>query len=145
MSSSSWFAAVTAKEQPSARAAKPTRLRRVCQPGEQRDVPAPADCETLIQPSGQVPNPGRLVVVIMRGRSCVEKEETVFTGLEQPTHILMILVLAFLLFGAKRLPEIGRSLGTGLREFKHSISGETPPTAIDGDSETLSAGREDSH
>jgi sec-independent protein translocase protein TatA len=36
---------------------------------------------------------------------------------------VLLLVLALLLFGAKRLPEIGRSLGTGMREFKNSVSG----------------------
>jgi sec-independent protein translocase protein TatA len=46
-----------------------------------------------------------------------------FTGLENPTHILMLLVLAVLFFGVKRLPEIGRSLGTGMREFRESITG----------------------
>jgi len=41
-----------------------------------------------------------------------------------PTEIILLLLLALLLFGAKRLPEIGRSLGTGMREFKDSVSGE---------------------
>ncbi|HZD86384.1 MAG TPA: twin-arginine translocase TatA/TatE family subunit [Gaiellaceae bacterium] len=49
------------------------------------------------------------------------------TGWTSPTHIILILLLALLLFGAKRLPEIGRSLGTGMREFKDSISGNAPP------------------
>jgi sec-independent protein translocase protein TatA len=40
-----------------------------------------------------------------------------------PLEIVLLLVLALLLFGAKRLPEIGRSLGSGMREFKDSISG----------------------
>lgn len=40
-----------------------------------------------------------------------------------PLEIVLLLVLALLLFGAKRLPEIGRSLGTGMREFKDSVSG----------------------
>ena len=48
------------------------------------------------------------------------------TGWTSPTHIILILALALLLFGAKRLPEIGRSLGTGMREFKDSISGHMP-------------------
>jgi sec-independent protein translocase protein TatA len=39
-------------------------------------------------------------------------------------EIVLLLVLALLLFGAKRLPEIGRSLGTGMREFKDSVSGK---------------------
>jgi len=43
-----------------------------------------------------------------------------------PVHIAILLLIALLLFGGKRLPEIGRSLGTGMREFKDSISGNTP-------------------
>lgn len=38
------------------------------------------------------------------------------------TEILLILVVVLLLFGAKRLPEIGASFGKGIREFKKSIS-----------------------
>jgi len=40
-----------------------------------------------------------------------------------PGEIVLLLLLALLLFGAKRLPEIGRSLGKGMREFKDSVSG----------------------
>jgi sec-independent protein translocase protein TatA len=40
-----------------------------------------------------------------------------------PMEIILLLALALLLFGAKRLPEIGQSLGTGMREFKDSLSG----------------------
>jgi len=39
-------------------------------------------------------------------------------------EIILLLLLALLLFGAKRLPEIGRSMGRGLREFKDSVSGK---------------------
>jgi sec-independent protein translocase protein TatA len=46
-------------------------------------------------------------------------------GLDNPLHIAFLLVVLLLVFGAKRLPEIGRSIGTGMREFKDSISGET--------------------
>ena len=46
------------------------------------------------------------------------------TGWTSPTHIVLLLLIALLLFGAKRLPEIGRSLGTGMREFKDSITGK---------------------
>jgi sec-independent protein translocase protein TatA len=49
------------------------------------------------------------------------------TGLTQPWHIVLILLIALLLFGGKRLPEIGRSLGSGMREFKDSITGNNPP------------------
>ena len=41
-----------------------------------------------------------------------------------PLEIVGLLLLALLLFGAKRLPEIGRSLGRGMREFKESLSGK---------------------
>ena len=42
------------------------------------------------------------------------------TGLTQPWHIVLILLIALLLFGGKRLPEIGRSLGKSLAEFKRA-------------------------
>ncbi len=45
-------------------------------------------------------------------------------GLDNPIHILLLLVVVLLVFGAKRLPEIGRSLGDGMRGFKESIHGE---------------------
>ncbi len=45
-------------------------------------------------------------------------------GLDNPLHIAFVLVLLLLVFGAKRLPEMGRSMGAGLRGFKESISGE---------------------
>ncbi len=45
-------------------------------------------------------------------------------GLDNPIHIAFVLVLLLLVFGAKRLPELGKSLGAGLRGFKESISGE---------------------
>ena len=44
-------------------------------------------------------------------------------GLDNPLHILLLLVVVLLVFGAKRLPEIGRSLGDGMRGFKDSLSG----------------------
>ena len=52
-------------------------------------------------------------------------------GLDNPVHLAFLLLVVLLVFGAKRLPEIGRSLGTGLRGFKESIS--TEPTATHGD------------
>ena len=48
-------------------------------------------------------------------------------GLDNPLHIAFLVVILLLVFGAKRLPEIGRSLGSGMREFKQSITGESPP------------------
>lgn len=46
------------------------------------------------------------------------------TGLENPTHILFVLVIAVLVFGPKRLPDLGRSLGSGIREFRHSLASD---------------------
>ena len=48
------------------------------------------------------------------------------TGLTQPWHIVLILLIALLLFGGRRLPEIGRSLGSGMREFKETLTGHNP-------------------
>jgi sec-independent protein translocase protein TatA len=45
-------------------------------------------------------------------------------GLDNPLHIAFLVVILLLVFGAKRLPEIGRSLGSGMREFKDSITGD---------------------
>lgn len=41
-----------------------------------------------------------------------------------PWELLIVLVIALVIFGPKRLPEMGRSLGKGLREFKSSVSGK---------------------
>jgi sec-independent protein translocase protein TatA len=46
-------------------------------------------------------------------------------GLDNPVHILLLLLVVLLVFGAKRLPEIGRSLGEGMRGFKDSLSGDS--------------------
>ena len=46
-------------------------------------------------------------------------------GLDNPLHIAFLVVILLLLFGAKRLPEIGRSLGSGMREFKDSVTGNS--------------------
>jgi sec-independent protein translocase protein TatA len=43
----------------------------------------------------------------------------------QPTHLLFILVVALLVLGPKRLPEVGRTLGSGLRDFRQAINGES--------------------
>jgi sec-independent protein translocase protein TatA len=43
----------------------------------------------------------------------------------QPTHLLFILVVALLVLGPKRLPEVGRTLGNGMRDFRSAINGES--------------------
>ncbi len=45
----------------------------------------------------------------------------------QPTHLLFVLIVALLVLGPKRLPEVGRALGRGLRDFRSAISGEETP------------------
>jgi sec-independent protein translocase protein TatA len=59
-------------------------------------------------------------------------------GLDNPLHLAILLLVVLLLFGAKRVPEIGRSLGEGIRDFKDSITGvvDRPPPA---DTESLTA------
>jgi sec-independent protein translocase protein TatA len=46
-------------------------------------------------------------------------------GLDNPLHLAFLAIMLLLVFGAKRLPEMGRSLGAGLRGFRESIGGET--------------------
>jgi sec-independent protein translocase protein TatA len=45
----------------------------------------------------------------------------------QPWHLIVLAVVAVLLFGAKRLPELGKGLGEGLKGFKEGIRGITDP------------------
>jgi sec-independent protein translocase protein TatA len=56
------------------------------------------------------------------------------SGLTNPTHLALIAMIALIVLGPKRLPELGRSLGSGLREFRDAISGSEQrrePAAID--------------
>ena len=48
-----------------------------------------------------------------------------FEGLLQPTHLIVILIIAMITFGPKKLPELGKGLGEGIRGFKKAMS-ETP-------------------
>ena len=50
-----------------------------------------------------------------------------FTGLASPTHLIILLVIVLLVFGAKRLPELGRSLGQGIQEFKEVLNSNDKP------------------
>lgn len=47
-----------------------------------------------------------------------------FEGLFQPMHLLVLLGIALLIFGPKKLPELGKGLGDGIRIFKSSIRGD---------------------
>ena len=46
-----------------------------------------------------------------------------FEGLFQPMHLLVIFAIALLVFGPKKLPELGKGLGEGIRSFKEGVSG----------------------
>jgi sec-independent protein translocase protein TatA len=54
-----------------------------------------------------------------------------FEGLFQPMHLLVILFIALLVFGPKKLPELGKGLGEGIRSFKKSVSGEDESKPVD--------------
>jgi sec-independent protein translocase protein TatA len=56
-------------------------------------------------------------------------------GLDNPIHIAFLLILLLLVFGARRLPEMGRSLGSGMRGFKDALTGESSQPAIPADQE----------
>ena len=45
-----------------------------------------------------------------------------FTGLASPSHLLVVLVIILLLFGAKRIPGLAKGLGTGIKEFREGVS-----------------------
>ena len=52
-----------------------------------------------------------------------------FEGLFQPTHLLVIFGIALLVFGGKKIPELGKGIGEGIRGFKFAMKEEEkPPT-----------------
>jgi sec-independent protein translocase protein TatA len=46
-----------------------------------------------------------------------------FSSILEPSHLIVVLVIALLVLGPKRLPDAGRALGQGLKEFRSSVSG----------------------
>jgi len=56
-------------------------------------------------------------------------------GLFQPTHLLLILIVAMLLFGPKKLPELGKALGESIRGFKEAINSSGEDKKESNDSE----------
>jgi len=59
-----------------------------------------------------------------------------FEGLFQPMHLLVIIIIALFVFGPKRLPELGKGLGDGIRSFKNAMNGshDEGPGTTSGDS-----------
>ena len=47
----------------------------------------------------------------------------------QPTHLLILVIVLLVLFGGKKLPELGKGLGEGLKSFKEGLKGVSEPTA----------------
>ena len=62
-----------------------------------------------------------------------------FEGLFQPMHLLVIFGIALLVFGPKKLPELGKGIGEGIRGFKSAIKAEEsqPATPIAANSQNL--------
>ena len=58
-----------------------------------------------------------------------------FEGLFQPTHLLVILVLCLIVFGPKKLPELGKGLGEAIRGFREGMS-DKPAAAPETKNET---------
>ena len=56
-----------------------------------------------------------------------------------PLEIIIVLVIALIVFGPKRLPELGNSLGKGIREFKESVSGENSDDEPEQEAKAISA------
>ena len=59
-----------------------------------------------------------------------------FEGLFQPMHLLVILFIALMVFGPKKLPELGKGLGDGIRSFKESMR-EEPGSVAKADDATV--------
>jgi sec-independent protein translocase protein TatA len=62
-----------------------------------------------------------------RGPLGSSEQEEHTMGLDNPLHIAFLLVVLLMVFGAKRLPEMGKSLGHGLRGFKDAVSPDATP------------------
>lgn len=58
-----------------------------------------------------------------------------FEGLFQPTHLIIIFAIALLIFGPKKLPELGKGLGEGIRALKEGMK-DTPPASTEANKTT---------
>jgi sec-independent protein translocase protein TatA len=54
-------------------------------------------------------------------------EDKIMGDLFQPTHLLIIAIVLLVLFGGKKLPELGKGLGEGLKGFREDLKGTTEP------------------
>jgi len=60
---------------------------------------------------------------------CAVSEAFMFEGLFQPMHLLVIFFIALLVFGPKKLPELGKGLGEGIRGLKEGLKDQPAPPA----------------
>jgi sec-independent protein translocase protein TatA len=60
-----------------------------------------------------------------------------------PLELIVVLIIALVVFGPKRLPELGRSLGRGIREFRGSVSGDSKDDDDDSDPRELEQSKAD--
>ena len=67
-----------------------------------------------------------------------------FTGLATPSHLIVVLAILLLLFGAKRIPELAKGLGTGIKEFRegNSSSNDAKPEVSESEMSHHKARRE---
>ena len=82
-----------------------------------------------------IPDSGVIRGILGRAESAKKQYCRWMVGLDSPWHWLALVAVLLLLFGSKKLPEIGRSLGKGMREFKDTVSG----LSLDADEKTQSA------
>jgi sec-independent protein translocase protein TatA len=60
-----------------------------------------------------------------------------------PLELVVVLIIALIVFGPKRLPELGRSLGKGIREFRGSVSGDSKDDDDDSEPRELEKSKAD--
>jgi sec-independent protein translocase protein TatA len=53
------------------------------------------------------------------------------SNIVSPTHLLLVLVVVLLVFGTKKLPELGRGMGSAMREFKDGVTGKETPAVLE--------------
>ncbi len=65
-----------------------------------------------------------------------------FTGLASPSHLIIVLVIILLLFGAKRIPELAKGLGIGIKELREEVSvSDDPKLEMSGSEDIRGEGR----
>jgi sec-independent protein translocase protein TatA len=66
-----------------------------------------------------------------------------FEGLFQPMHVILVFGIALLIFGPKKLPELGKGIGEGIRGFKSAMAGKEEGKIINPKAEAVTPNRSD--